>query len=315
MKILLTGASSFTGLWFSKELTERGHEVVVPLRGSASAYGGLRKSRIEQLENFCRPVFDCSFGSPSFMQLLNSADHWDLFCHHAADVTDYKSSNFDPAAALANNTHNLRAVLQILREKGCSKIVLTGSVFEQNEGIGELPLMAVSPYGLSKGLTSDFFQYYGNIFKFNLGKFVIPNPFGPYEESRFTTYLIKSWRKGEIPSVNTPDYVRDNIPVTLLAKAYCSFCENLSSEDPFQKFNPSFYKESQGDFTARFAKEMASRLGIKCSFELKPQIEFLEPRMRVNFDVLDPSFFKWNESKAWDELADYYSKHILTESL
>lgn len=148
MKILFTGASSFTGFWFVQELVQAGHEVTCCLR--RESYEGLRKERVDQLP--CRIHFGCSFGSEKFLKKINE-ENWDLFCQHAADVENYKSPDFNVAAALANNTNNLKKVLQMLLEKGCSKLLLTGSVFEQQEGEG----IAVSPYGLSKGVTSDVF--------------------------------------------------------------------------------------------------------------------------------------------------------------
>ena len=85
---------------------------------------------------------------------------------------------------------------------------------------------AFSPYGLSKGMTWQVFRYHAKVRDIRLGKFVIPNPFGPYEEQRFTHYLIKNWMAGGTPPVNMPDYVRDNIHVSLLAKAYLHFAES-----------------------------------------------------------------------------------------
>jgi UDP-glucose 4-epimerase len=52
---------------------------------------------------------------------------------------------------------------------------------------------------------------------------VIPNPFGLYEEPHFTAYLMTTWLASETPRVQTPRYVRDNIHVSLLAKAYAAF--------------------------------------------------------------------------------------------
>ena len=46
---------------------------------------------------------------------------------------------------------NLPRVLDLLMAAGCSKIVLTGSVFENDEGAGSEPREAFSPYGLVKG--------------------------------------------------------------------------------------------------------------------------------------------------------------------
>ena len=120
-----------------------------------------------------------------------------------------------------------------------------------------------------------------------LGKFVISNPFGPYEEPRFTAYLMRTWLKGETAAVKTPDYVRDNIHVSLLAKAYADFVGNLPTEPGFQKLNPSGYVESQGSFALRFARNMRDRLTLPCELDLKQQTDFAEPRIRINTDLLD----------------------------
>ena len=306
MKILFTGASSFTGMWFIKELAEAGHQITATFLRNPEEYEGLRRERVDQVLQWCQPVYDCPFGSDTFLKVIEKEPHWDLLCHHAADVTDYKNPDFDYSTALAKNTHNLRKVLMSLKEKGCQKILLTGSVFEQGEGEGSDFLRAVSPYGLSKGLTSDVFKFYCQILKLNLGKFVIPNPFGPYEEPRFTTFLIKSWYDGKTPSVSHPEYTRDNVPVSLLAKAYRNFAESLSETQGYKQLNPSCYAGNQGDFTLRFAKEMEKRLSIPCNVELQKQQEFQEPHIRINSDTLDPKKLGWNEDNAWNELADYY---------
>ncbi|HOA75634.1 MAG TPA: NAD(P)-dependent oxidoreductase [Phycisphaerae bacterium] len=307
MRVLFTGASSFTGFWFVRELACAGHEVVATFRRGPDEYADEpRRTRCARLVEYCRPVHGCTFGDDLFVNLVRDAGPWDLFCHHAADVTNYKSPDFDVHAAVANNTRNLDAVLDALRSAGCRRVLLTGSVFEPHEGAGSQDLPAFSPYGLSKGLTAEIFRYHTAIRDMRLGKFVIPNPFGPYEEPRFTMYLVRHWREGKTPVVNTPAYVRDNIPVSLLAKAYVRFAQSLGDGPGFQKTNPSGYVESQGAFAQRFAAEMASRLGIPCPLDLRRQTEFTEPRVRLNTDLLDAAELGWDESLAWDELADYY---------
>jgi len=305
MKILFTGASSFSGMWFVKGLAEAGHHVTAIFQKPLEAYTGLRRKRIELLLPCCHPVFASSFGEESFLEVI-AQRHWDLLCHHAADVTDYKSPQFDPSLALAKNTKNLKEIILGLQKSNCNKILLTGSVFEQNEGAGSDGLRAVSPYGLSKGLTTDMFAFYTSIMKMKLGKFVIPNPFGPYEEGRFCTYLIQHWISDKTAVVNTPLYVRDNIPIGLLAKAYVKFAEKLSDEAGFEKLNPSCYVEAQGAFTQRFAHEMRFRLKKPCNFELKIQKDFSEPLTRINTDRLDWPLLQWDESQFWDQLAEFY---------
>lgn len=306
MKILFTGASSFTGYWFVRELAEAGHEVVMTFRSEVDGYEGVRQSRVEKALELGRSVHGCSFGERQFMELIDEEPGWDLLCHHAADVTNYKSVDFDVAAALQNNTHNLRAVLEALQANGCQKVLLTGSVFEGGEGAGSEGLPEFSPYGLSKALTAQIFAYYTQRQEMRLGKLVIPNPFGPYEEPRFTVYLVRKWYEGRTASVNTPAYVRDNIHVSLLAKAYADFAGALPAVPGFQKLNPSGYVESQGVFAQRFAENMRNRLGLPCELELKQQTEFNEPRVRINTDPLDGGRLGWDETRAWDELAIYY---------
>jgi nucleoside-diphosphate-sugar epimerase len=186
-------------------------------------------------------------------------------------------------------------------------LLLTGSVFEGGEGAGSQGLPDFSPYGLSKALTAQMFRFYCARAEMGFGKFVIPNPFGPYEEPRFTAYLMKNWLAGATPVCSQPSYVRDNIHASLLAKVYARFAEEFPAAG-FTRINPSGYAESQGAFTLRLAQEMRSRLGLPCPIELKKQVEFPEPRVRINTDPPDADALGWDESAAWDEMARYYQR-------
>jgi nucleoside-diphosphate-sugar epimerase len=306
MKILFTGGSSFTGHWFIQELAHAGHEIVAIFRSPPDGYEGVRRERVRRLQGLCRGVFRSGFGDPGFFDLIRAEDGWDVLCHHAADTTDYKSPDFDVMTAVAGNTRNLSSVLDALAQRGCRAVLLTGSIFENDEGAGSEGLPAFSPYGLSKGLTAQIFRHCATASGIRLGKFVIPNPFGPFEEPRFTSYLVQSWYKGETPSVTTPAYVRDNIHVSLLVKVYARFLEGLVDGTAPEKINPSGYAESQGAFAGRLAEEMRRRLDLPCELHLRKQTEFLEPRVRINTDVPDVEGIGWSEVQAWDELADYY---------
>ena len=308
LKVLLTGASSFTGYWFVRALAEAGHEVTaVFTRECLAAYGDeLRGTRVRQLQEICRPVYGCSFGDNYFLEQIKATAP-DVLCHHGAEVTNYRSPDFDFSQAVANNTHRIQEVLAALGSAGCNRIALSGTIFEGGEGAGSDGLPHFSPYGLSKSLTAQVFRHFCQASEFSLGKFVIPNPFGPYEEPRFTAYLIRTWRAGETPCVQTPAYIRDNIHVSLLAKHYARFVANLPSTPGFAQTHPSGYVESQGAFAQRFAREMESRLDIPCSVELADQTEFAEPRIRINTEPLSSVALDWSETLAWDELAEYYA--------
>jgi len=84
--VLLTGASSFTGLWIAEALAEAGFSVVAPLRRARSDYDGERLARIERLQGSCEVVFSAPFASPAFMDIVRTKKPAAL-AHHAAEIT------------------------------------------------------------------------------------------------------------------------------------------------------------------------------------------------------------------------------------
>lgn len=311
MKILLTGTTSFTGMWFAQGLRQAGYEVFATLRAERSTYSGLRAQRLALLEaQGVRFIERCQFGDERFLDAIR--DGIEMICHHGAQVENYKSLDFDVVSAVRDNTLNARRVAETAIGSGVKGLVVTGSVFEQDEGLGNEPLRAFSPYGLSKGLSWQVFRHWSEQTGLPTHKFVIPNPFGPHEEPRFCAYLMQKWSKGESAQVGTPAYIRDNIHVSLLASAYAAFVLRCASAPSRLRASPSGYVESQGAFAMRFAREIGSRLGLKAELSFAVQTEFPEPEMRVNQDRPNLVALNWDEAKAWDELAAYYRTTYLS---
>jgi len=281
-------------------------------KGTPSDYIGIRRERVDHLLDKGEPWWQCRFGSREFLQRLKNETSFNVFCHHASYVEDHKSPDFPVLHALENNTLNLPDVLQALRNKGCDRIVLTGTIYENDEGADNCSNEAFSAYGLSKGLTYQCFRYYCLQAGMRLGKFVIPNPFGPYEkENSFTSYLARSWQAGEVPIVNTPEYVRDNIHVSLLTSVYVRFVEALPhTGDALIHCAPSGYVEKQSDFTERFAKALRPRLGVPCRYVAEKQSEFPQSRVRYNKGSDIQQGCDWDEEASWDGLSDFYQEQF-----
>ena len=310
MKILFTGASSFTGFWYVRALAAAGHEVVCPLTRELESYTGLRRERLNLLKPICRFATNAPFGSEPFLKLA-AAEKFDQLCHHGADVTNYKSPDFDAAAAVRNNTQNLSATLKALRASGTQSVVLTGTYFEAGEGTGSEPLRTFSPYSHSKTLTFEAFALECRAKHLTLGKFVMPNPFGPFEEPRFTAFLMKKWQAGQPVEVKTPDYLRDNIHADLLAAAYETFSAQVAvAKVPQLKTNPSGYVETQGEFAQRVQRAVQSRTGWRCELQLSTQTDFGEPLRRANTEAVAPQFPGWDERRAWDDFVEFYAHQL-----
>ncbi len=311
--ILFTGGSSFSGFWICKTLAESGFNVTAIFqKPSLDDYSGVRKERIKILSHSnlgIQTIFNCSLSSEKTLTTLNEKKNWDFLGLHGAFVTNYKSPDFDFRHALLANTENMKNVFQRFTDKSGHHVISTGTVFEPNEGAGNAPMKAASPYGLSKSLTNEIIRYYSDIFKVKMGKFVLANPFGTYEEEKLTTYLMKSWLTDKTPTMSFPYYIRDNIHVELLAKCYVHFTHQLKNkEESYLKMNPSGYIESQGAFTRRFSDEMRQRLNKDCQVNYTEQTQFTEPYMRVNSDPARFIVPDWNETRAWDQIAQYYSQ-------
>lgn len=307
MRVLLTGVSCFTGCWFAMALASRGHVVTATTRRPLADYVDLRARRLAIARNAGVSIFECcAFGDNRFLEQIGEVD---VVCHHGAEVADYHSLDFDVARALSANTTNIRSVMERCADVGTAAFIASGSVFEQDEGLGETPLRAFSPYGLSKGLSWQVQRYWAGHAGVPIGKFVIPNPFGPFEEARFCSYLMRTWAKGETAEIRTPEYVRDNIPVDLLAQAYVQFVQQCAESRSSGHFAPSGYVEPQGRFAQRFAEEIGSRLGLAADLSLAWQTEFAEPVMRTNSQLFRKG---WNEAGSWDAAADYYKREYLS---
>jgi nucleoside-diphosphate-sugar epimerase len=303
--ILLTGASSFTGLWIAEALAGAGYDVLAPLRGARDDYGGVRLERVRRLGAVAEVAFSCPVASPAMRELIGAQPRIDALAHHAAEIAGYRDPGFDASTAVARNLEGTLPFLRRLCERGAGVMLATATVFEAGEG-GEGPSApAVMPYGLSKTLTNTALDHYAAWAGLRFGKFVIPSPYGPFEEKRFGWHLFSNWFAGTVPVVRTPLYIRDHLPAPLLARAYAAHLTDLLI-DPLSPGvrRPSGWIAPQGEFGRRVAAEAARRLGRDCPLEFNAQQSFEEPAVRVNSEPC--AEIPWDEATFWDDYVDWY---------
>ena len=299
-RVLLTGATSFTGVWIAQALADAGHEVIAPLHRPEGDYAGLRRDRVERLKSVAEVAFDSSFGSPAFLDLLQGARP-EILAHHAADIPGYRNADYDVAAGVTRNLTGAGIVFEAAAAAGVRGVIATGTGFEDAAEGG----LAVSPYGLSKKLTNDGFRHLALWRGLAFGRFMINGPFGPLEEGRLVWSLFQAWFAGKSGVVRTPAYVRDNIPVVLLARAYGGLVDEMMADPTLdQVCRPAGYVSTQGEFALRVAREAATRLGRDCPVDCPEQTVFTEPRVVANDE---PTLDKpWDEAGFWDAYVDYY---------
>ena len=305
--VLLTGASSFTGMWIAEALASAGFEVLAPLLRDRGDYDGERLARIARVAAVAEVVYARPFGSKAFLQLVRGRRRIAALAHHAADVTGYRDPGFDAAAAFGRNLTGAPQVLQTLAEQGARVALVTGTVFEAGEGgVPEEPL-AVTPYGLSKTLTNIALQHHAAWAGLRFGRFVIPSPYGAFEQQRsFPAYLFRSWFAGETPVVRTPLYLRDHLPAPLLARAYAEHLAALLSDPATAAVaRPSGWQASQAAFAEKLAAEAGPRLARECRTAFAEQTEFPEPLRRVNAEPARRD--GWDEPAFWDDYVGWHA--------
>lgn len=304
-KILLTGGSSFSGLWIAQALAAAGHQVTAAATRPRGDYHGLRAERVAQLETCAQVVFAAPIASPAFLSLAQRGH--DLLAHHAADIPNYRSASYDPVDGFVRNIAGVEPVLDAFAAVGGRAVVATGTAFEAGEGGPEGGGLAVSPYGLSKSLTNETVRHMARWRGLRFGKFVVAGPFGPLEEGRMVWSLMQRWFEGRPGVVRTPRYVRDNIPVPLLAQAYVRLVETLldPAADAEAVARPSGFVGTQEAFARRLAAEMAPRLALACEVDVLAQPDLAEPLVRVNDQPWLPG---WEEVGFWDDYAAYYQR-------
>lgn len=298
-RVLLTGATSFTGVWIAQALADAGHEVIAPLKRAEADYEGLRRDRMDRLKTVAQVVFDAPFGSPAFLDLLKTGRP-DILAHHAADIPGYRNADYDVAEGVSRNLTGAGVVFEAAAAAGAKGVIATGTGFEDAaDGL------AVSPYGLSKRLTNDGYRHLALWRGLAFGRFMINGPFGPLEEGRLVWSLFQAWFAGKAGVVRTPAYVRDNIPVILLGRAYADLATEMLANPRLDRVcRPAGYVSTQGEFALRVAREASVRLGRDCPLDCLEQTAFPEPRVVANDEpTLDTP---WNEVGFWDAYVDYY---------
>jgi nucleoside-diphosphate-sugar epimerase len=186
--------------------------------------------------------------------------------------------------------------------------MVTGTVFEAGEGDCPEEPLAVTPYGLSKTLSNIGFRHFATWAGLRFGRFVIPSPYGVFEQQRsFPAYLFRSWSAGETPVVRTPLYLRDHLPAPRLGRAYADqLAALLQGGDAAEVARPSGWIATQGDFARKLAAEAAARLDRDCPLGLADQTAFPEPQRRVNRDPAPAE--GWDEAAFWDAYVGWYAR-------
>lgn len=297
MQILFTGASSFTGMHFVKELSTH-HTVFCTFTKAHDAYSGIEKERIESIIPHIIPLWNTRFGSPQFLSILKQHS-FDTYAHHMAWTKGYGTNKYPIEKAIQNNTLNLPYVTSLLQRNGCSQIILSNTVLEGDDVDLQEGHAPFEPHGEAKKRTTALFCSQSPL---PIRRFIIPNPIGTFDNIRLVESLHQQWTQRQTPHIQYPENIRDNIPIPVLTKRYSSF---LNENIPVA--SPSGWKESNSDFVERIARELSKRFAYNTPVVLGPQKDHSQPRILCN---TESALENWDASRFWDTLSLHYKKRF-----
>ena len=302
MNILITGVSSFTGLYFIRALHQRGHTIFGVHQSPIEQYTGIYKTRIELAKFHVQKMFQASFGDERFCDAIRNIDI-DIYCHHGAYTKDYNSPNFPVEKAVSRNTYNVNTVCELLRRSGCQHLVSTSSIFAGNGPICS-EVTPFSGYGIAKWRTDEIVKKASKVQGIGWSRYIIPNPFGPFDNHKLPYEMALQWAKNKPLVLKTPHYIRDNVPVQLLAEHYAEWVEGLTEKTAKTTAMPSGYVSTMQDFSERVANEIRLRTNWPCRI-VTDQHSSIQPTVLHNTDnILGRSSF--NEKIMWDELSAWF---------
>lgn len=308
MRVLLTGASSFTGAWFAQTLAARGHDVLCALRGpAASGSDALRRFRMAMLED-CAVAELAPFGTEAFLALLEERAPFDVLALHGWAGGDHRRLDLPVDDAVAATTFRLTRVLDGLARAGGRVVLLTGTVFESGEGSLDPETPALNRYGLAKSLIREWVRHAVAEAGLHLHRFVIPHPIGPGDKPGLVAELAQAWLAGRPAVLRSPATVRDLVPVDLLALDYARYCEAAVAREAAAVRRPSGEIATLAEHAEQIATRLRPRWDRPCLIEARDGAA-AEPR-RVNREPCAPSHPDWSAERFWDRLAAFHAEGV-----
>jgi UDP-glucose 4-epimerase len=288
-RVIITGASSFTGVWISRAFNLAGWDVHSFCARAETAYQGLVAERVKLLRDFSTVHFEMQSESKEFLQKIeNVMPH--IFVYHHHYMTDYGSENYNLSLALKVGLTPLPEIMKSLKMIATSGIIFSSSYFENFDP-------KVSPYGESKRIIGKEIESLSSKLEIPFSKIIIPNPVGPLEnEDRFIPQLLKAARNKEDFKLTAPTKKANHVPVSFLAEGYTLLAKRLI-EDKEKSFNwePLGWEGTYESWLEEIQFSILKPLGLNVKTKFSANIEdaFKATDQKIDW----PEF--WNNYLNW----------------
>jgi len=235
MKIFVTGGTGFIGPYVVRELSKRGHHLLLLLEKSEAQTGKLNLPK------------EIKFVKGN----LSNINSWkSAVKNFQPDATIHMAWEGIPDYSAEMSIKNLKYGLNLfkeLAELGCKKIICTGSCWEYGQNHGKLSEnLPVRPSNAFTAAKNALHLLGREIAKENNIQFIWTRLFYVYgpgqRENSLIPYIIKCVKEGKKPEIKTPSARNDFIYVEDVAKAIVIILEKCNQS--------TVYNIGSGDSTS-----------------------------------------------------------------
>ena len=226
MKILVTGGAGFIGSHVADAFLAEGHDVFILDNLSTGSLANVSQRA---------GLYQIDLRDPGVYRLFE-AQHFDVLCHHAAQI-DVRASVADPSLDVDINIQGLIRLLEAGRKNGLRKVIFAstgGAIYgepdytPQDEIHIERP---ESPYGIDKLAGEHFLRFYAHTYGIQYVALRYANVYGPRQnphgEAGVVAIFTEQMLAGKQPRIygdggQTRDfvYVGDVVQANLAALRY-----------------------------------------------------------------------------------------------
>jgi len=268
-RIAISAASSFTGSWIARAFHAAGWKVLPVCSQPASAYRGIRRKRIELVQECVSVHFDCEASDGSLAAWIKE-HRPQIWIHHHHFMEDFRSVHYDLRRALSIGLGSLPGILDAFAAGDGVGVIYSGTYFEQSERGQAWQDSTPTPYAQSKTQVWEALCFGCEKRELGLSKIVIPNPVGPWEnQDRLIPCMIDHAESGAALQLRSPRQLVDNIPIDELAALYVESARQLLSARDQKVIRPSGRISSALNWIEFAGKELLEkRLGLPpCKLE------------------------------------------------
>ena len=309
MKVIFTGASSFTGVWFVYEMARRGVDVTTTFTRTPLEYDGLRGQRVRWARSLSTSFFGTKFGDEQFLQMCEQAGPVDALCLHGAFTQGYAQSNFLLGHAVQENTRGAREVMEVLGRQGCRRLIWTGTYIE-SEFSGASHEHQHPLYGESKQRSREILAELCRELGWQMDCVILPHVYGPLQSGNWIDYLMRRWASDQVARVVMPSRVRDHAHVSLLARFYADILATTPEGGPIRIHRPSGEILPVGAFAVQLSDEVSQRTGWDCRLQFDTVPRRGEPFRYANTTPLTDLYPDFDASGAWDAFVNFHLEQL-----